>query len=225
MPPEKSSRSTGAEVSVSPGGCPPLPGQALSAPQSAVLPEFRWYHGQNVRPEPKGLGRFCVLPAREEDKAMQLIIRHFRDLTADELLDLAKLRISVFVVEQKCPYQEMDEYDRDAWHIWLADENGIQAYLRVLPPGKAFPDAAIGRVIAVKRHCGLASRLLQEGIRLARAVCRADAVQLEAQTYARGLYEKAGFRQVSGEFLEDGIPHIRMRLDFTDREDHKGENT
>ena len=93
---------------------------------------------------------------------MQLIIRHFRDLTADELLDLAKLRISVFVVEQKCPYQEMDEYDRDAWHIWLADENGIQAYLRVLPPGKAFPDAAIGRVIAVKRHCGLASRLLQE---------------------------------------------------------------
>ena len=119
----------------------------------------------------------------------------------------------------------MDEYDRDAWHIWLADENGIQAYLRVLPPGKAFPDAAIGRVIAVKRHCGLASRLLQEGIRLARTVCRADAVQQEAQTYARGLYEKAGFRQVSGEFLEVGIPHIRMRLDFTDREDHKGENT
>ena len=100
---------------------------------------------------------------------MQLIIRHFRDLTADELLDLAKLRISVFVVEQRCPYQEMDEYDRDAWHIWLADENGIQAYLRVLPPGKAFPDAAIGRVIAVKRHCGLASRLLQEGIRLGRS--------------------------------------------------------
>ena len=70
---------------------------------------------------------------------MQLIIRHFRDLTADELLDLAKLRISVFVVEQKCPYQEMDEYDRDAWHIWFADENGIQRIFGCCLRAKHFP--------------------------------------------------------------------------------------
>lgn len=65
-------------------------------------------------------------------------------------------------------------------------------------------------MIAVKRRCGLGSRVLAEGIRAAQEFFRADAIYLEAQTYARGLYEKQGFRQISEEFLLDGIPHIKM---------------
>ena len=65
---------------------------------------------------------------------------------------------------------------------------------------------AIGRVIAVKRRCGLGSRILSEGIRAARELLGADQIYLEAQTYAKGLYEKQGFRQISDEFLLDGTP-------------------
>ena len=81
---------------------------------------------------------------------MDIIIKHFNDLSARELFEIYKLRVSVFVVEQKCPYQEVDDADKEAYHVMLRDEGGIQAYARVLPPGAYFEDAAIGRVIAVK---------------------------------------------------------------------------
>lgn len=145
---------------------------------------------------------------------MELTIRHFDELTAGELFEIYKLRVSVFVVEQQCPYQEVDEADRHAYHLCLRDDSGIAAYLRVVEPGILFDTAAVGRVLSVRRRQGLASRLLREGLRAAREKYGAEAVTLEAQVYARSLYEKAGFRAVSDEFLEDGIPHVRMVYTF-----------
>ena len=142
---------------------------------------------------------------------MERIVRHFDELTTRELFDLYKLRVSVFVVEQNCPYQEVDDADRVSYHVWLRDEDGIAAYLRVIPAGVSFEDVSIGRVIAVRRRCGLGTRIVEEGIRVAREKLRAQRITIEAQTYARALYEKLGFRQTSAEFLEDGIPHIRMQ--------------
>lgn len=141
---------------------------------------------------------------------MELVVKHFKELTLEELVDIYKLRVSVFVVEQHCPYQEVDEADKAAYHLWLKDENGIQAYARVLPQGATFPTASIGRVIAVKRRCGLGSKIVEAAVNTAREKFHADKITIEAQVYARGLYEKAGFVQVSEPFLEDGIPHIRM---------------
>ena len=69
---------------------------------------------------------------------MELIVKHFSELSAEELFEIYKLRISVFVVEQNCPYQEADDADRAAYHVWLKDETGIKAYARVLPPGVTF---------------------------------------------------------------------------------------
>ena len=143
---------------------------------------------------------------------MELMVKHFTELSAEELFEIYKLRVSVFVVEQKCPYQEIDDADKVAYHIWLRDEKGIRAYARVLPQGAAFPTAAIGRVIAVKRRCGLGSKIVACAIETAREKFSADQITIEAQVYARSLYEKAGFRQTSEEFLEDGIPHIQMQL-------------
>jgi len=143
---------------------------------------------------------------------MKLWCRHFDELTADELYRILALRVSVFVVEQQCPYQELDERDRNCWHIWLEDGGEIQAYARVLDKGASFPEASIGRVIAVKRRQGLGTRIVKEAIRVAEERYGAGAITIEAQTYARGLYEKLGFFQTSEEFLEDGIPHIQMRL-------------
>ena len=86
---------------------------------------------------------------------MELFVKHFSELTAQELYEIYKLRVSVFVVEQKCCYQEVDDADENAYHVWLRDEDGIEAYARVLPRGATFPEVSIGRVIAVKRRCGL----------------------------------------------------------------------
>jgi ElaA protein len=145
---------------------------------------------------------------------MQLHVKRFQELTLDELYAILKLRVDVFVVEQSCPYAELDGLDRDALHIWLRDEDGIKAYVRVLDKGVKSEHAALGRVIAVKRRMGLGTRIVQAGLDAAREYFGAAAVYIEAQTYARGLYEKLGFRQISGEFLEDGIPHIQMLKEF-----------
>lgn len=144
---------------------------------------------------------------------MELFVKRFEQLTAGELFHIYRLRTAVFVVEQKCPYQEVDDADRDAWHLWLEDGGEIAAYLRLLP-GEEEGTPVIGRVVSAKRGQGLGMRILTEGIALARKK-GARAVALAAQTYAKGFYEKAGFRVVSGEFLEDGIPHVKMRLELS----------
>ncbi len=141
---------------------------------------------------------------------MELIVKHFSQLTRDELFELYKLRVAVFIVEQQCAYPEVDDADKSAYHLWLRSEEGIQAYLRLLPPHTTFDTVSIGRVIAVKRRQGLGGRIVAEGIRAAQEKFGAQAITIEAQTYARELYEKAGFVQTSQEFLEDGIPHIQM---------------
>ena len=141
---------------------------------------------------------------------MELTGKHFSELTTEELFDIYKLRVSVFVVEQNCPYQEVDSADKTAYHIWLKEDGELLAYLRVLPRGVVREEVSLGRVIAVRRRCGLGSRILAAGIRTAVERFGADCIVIEAQTYARGLYEKAGYVQTSEEFLEDGIPHIQM---------------
>ncbi len=144
-----------------------------------------------------------------------LYVKHFHELTVDELYEILKLRVSVFVVEQNCPYMEVDDLDQSAIHVYLKDENGIQAYLRVMDKNISRKYVSIGRVIAVKRRCGLGSQILREGIRQAIESFGAKEIYLEAQTYAKALYEKQGFKQISEEFLEDGIPHVKMILEVS----------
>ena len=115
---------------------------------------------------------------------MKKIVKHFSQLGAQELFEIYKLRASVFVIEQNCPYQEVDDGDREAYHVWLEDEAGIQAYARVLPPGVTFPKASIGRVIAVKRRCGLGSRIVEAAIETAKEKFHTDVITIEAQVYA-----------------------------------------
>lgn len=144
---------------------------------------------------------------------MKLQTKHFKDLTTEELYALLRLRVSVFVVEQNCPYMELDNLDQEALHVWLEDEDGIAAYLRVLDRGAESEYVSIGRVISVKRNSGMGSRILAEGIKAASERFCADKIYLEAQTYAKRLYEKQGFKQISDEFLLDGIPHVKMILE------------
>ena len=145
---------------------------------------------------------------------MTLQIKRFGELTAAELYEILKLRVDVFVVEQACPYPELDGLDKKALHLWLEAEDGVHAYLRVMDRGAESQYVSIGRVVARERRRGLGTRILKEGIRAARERLGAEAVYLEAQTYAVGLYEKQGFRPISEEFLLDGIPHVKMLLEL-----------
>ena len=145
---------------------------------------------------------------------MELYAKRFEELTNSELYEILKLRVDTFVVEQNCPYPELDDKDQAALHVFLRDDDGIQAYLRVMDRGVNSEYVSIGRVIAVRKRCGLGSRILEEGMKLAKEQFDADKVYLEAQVYARGLYEKHGFQQVSDVFLEDGIPHIKMTAEI-----------
>ena len=154
---------------------------------------------------------------------MELVIKHFNELTTRELYDILKFRVSVFVVEQNCPYQEIDELDLDAYHMYLSDNSNIIAYLRVFKYNEyknkylsssetVFNTAAIGRVAVSIRRKGYATQLLKHAIDLVKAKFDVSCIILEAQVYASKLYEQVGFTKCSEEFLEDGIPHIQMIL-------------
>lgn len=145
---------------------------------------------------------------------MELFIKSYDELTRDELYKILKVRIDVFVVEQNCPYPELDGKDTGAYHVWLSENDEIVAYLRVLDKGVSFKDASLGRVLATKRRCGLGTRIVKEGIRVAKEKFDAKRITIEAQTYASALYEKLGFVKFGDEFLEDGIPHIGMTLEL-----------
>lgn len=141
---------------------------------------------------------------------MEKIAKRFQELTTEELYAVLKLRQDVFILEQKCLYPDLDACDQQALHVWLQDEGGIAAYLRILDRGVKSPYVSMGRVIAARRGCGLGAEIVRQGLLAAKEVYGADTVYLEAQLYARGFYEKLGFRAVSMPFDEDGIPHIKM---------------
>lgn len=145
---------------------------------------------------------------------MELVIKHFRELTLDELYDIVQARVDIFVVEQKCPYRELDDKDKNAYHIFLRDEGGIVAYLRTLDKGVAFDEASIGRIITVRRGQGFGAVIMREGIEFAAKQYNTDKIKIMAQHYAKGFYEKFGFKQCSEPFDDDGIEHINMILEL-----------
>lgn len=138
---------------------------------------------------------------------MELLVKRFRDLSIDELYTILKIRVDVFVVEQGCPYEEIDDQDQNALHLYLKDDNRIKAYLRIIDGND---HAKIGRVIAIDRRKGLGTIIMNEAIRVCEENLNKERITLEAQTYVREFYEKLGFKQVSEPFYLDGIEHIKM---------------
>ena len=143
---------------------------------------------------------------------MELHVKRFDELSAAELYAILRLRMEVFMLEQRCLYPELDGLDRDALHVWLSDDGGVAAYLRILDRGVRGDHVTIGRVIAARRRLGLGTQVMREGIRAARELFGADTIYVEAQEYAQPFYERLGFRRISEPFDEDGIPHVKMLL-------------
>ena len=147
---------------------------------------------------------------------MKLSIKKFEELTPGELYDIIKLRNAVFVVEQNCVYQDLDGKDVNAYHVTLSDEEGIQAYLRVLDAGVSYSEPSLGRIISAKRRMGLGSAVVKAGIEVAKEKYGAGILRISAQVQAMPFYESLGFTAVSDVYDEDGIPHREMVLEISE---------
>ena len=143
---------------------------------------------------------------------MKLVSKTFDQLNTNELYEILRARVNIFVVEQNCPYSELDGQDYESLHVFYEEQGKILAYLRAY---KMSHDVVrMGRVLTVSRGTGLGGKLLSHGIQEIREKFSPKSIYIEAQTYAVGFYEREGFKVCSEEFLEDGIPHVKMELVF-----------
>lgn len=149
------------------------------------------------------------------DSQASLTVATGTDLSACDLHDILRLRVDIFVVEQACPYPELDGLDmlESTRHVWFADDAGPTSYLRILGDPNSVDIVGeiwrIGRVVtrADMRGAGLAARLMRAAIEL---VGGAETV-LDAQSHLQDFYASLGFLKVGEEYIEDGIPHVPMR--------------
>ena len=144
---------------------------------------------------------------------MEVIVKHYNELSLDELYEILRIRAEVFIVEQNCVYQDVDCVDKEAYHVWLKENGEVVGYLRIVDKGKRLDEVSLGRVISLKRRCGVGTLLMREGIKVAREKFGAEKIKIGAQAYAVPFYEGVGFRVISGEYDEDGIPHVYMILE------------
>ena len=143
-----------------------------------------------------------------------VIIKSFDELNKAEFYQIVQLRIEVFIVEQNCPYPDLDGKDQEAQHMWIEDTGEIVCSLRINPAGSRFAEPSLGRIVTKKSHRKqvLAEVLINKAINL---VCEKEsrAIRISAQCYLEKYYEKFGFLKASEEYLEDDIPHIEMLRD------------
>jgi len=142
----------------------------------------------------------------------------FNDLTPHQLYAVLQARTEVFVMEQQCLFQDMDGKDAACHHLigWTTDQQ-VAAYVRIVPPGLAFAEASIGRVLTTKigRGTGTGKILLLKGIQQTHALYPTYNIRIGAQQYLEQFYASFGFLTVSGMYLEDDIPHVEMLMNKT----------
>ena len=149
---------------------------------------------------------------RGDRKEMSAILhkKTFRELTTDELYELLRVRSETFVVGQNCVYQDLDNDDKTAIHLWLTVDDRLVAMARLCPAGTHLPEISIGRVIATERGKGYGKQIMIHAINAAVEILNATRIDIQAQGYAKGFYENVGFKQTSDTYILENIPHINM---------------
>lgn len=148
---------------------------------------------------------------------MKLVAKYFNELTTTELYELLKARAEIFVVEQNCVYQDLDGVDYRSLHVYYEEDGRVLAYLRAFEKEDMENTVQMGRVLSIEHGIGLGGKILKEGLQIISKKMNPKCIYIEAQCYAVGYYEKVGFEVCSDEFLEDGIPHVQMKL-FIDKQ-------
>ncbi len=160
-----------------------------------------------------------MTPAKSAPQSIEGPLRwhclRFDRLSLDQLYALLQRRAEVFVVEQNCPYLDIDGKDRaaDTHHLLAEDAAGaIHAYLRLLAPGVSYGEASLGRVITstAARGSGLGHELMQRALAEADRLWPRQPIRIGAQAHLQRYYARHGFITDSAEYLEDDIPHVEM---------------
>jgi len=141
-------------------------------------------------------------------------LKSFDALTNSQLYQILRLRSEIFVVEQDCVYQDMDDKDKTALHFFKEEVQQIVAYTRLFKPGDYYKEASIGRVVVKesRRSTGLGHLLIERSIEQIEKTIGKIPIKIGAQVYLKQFYESHHFKKISKEYLEDGIPHIHMLL-------------
>jgi len=143
---------------------------------------------------------------------MQVYIKTFDELAIHELYQILRLRSEVFVVEQDCVYQDVDNKDQKALHVIGLKEDEVVAYTRVFKPGDYFDNVSIGRVVVRQdqRKYGLGKQIMLATMAAIDQRFPNKPIEISAQSYLLKFYTDLGFSAFGEEYLEDGIPHRRM---------------
>lgn len=146
---------------------------------------------------------------------LQFIIKKFEELTVPELYQLLRLRSEVFVVEQNCVYQDIDNKDPKALHVLGLYDGEIVAYTRLFDAGYYFDEASIGRVVISDKYRDRkwGHELIRVSIQAIKDYFGKTQITISAQEYLKKFYESHGFVQTSEMYLEDDIPHIQMKIE------------
>ena len=145
---------------------------------------------------------------------MKITVFKYQDLGSDRLYEILKIRSEVFVVEQKCAYQDLDNKDEKALHVIGEKNNKIIAYTRIFKKGDFFKNSSIGRVLVKKtyRNKDYGRKIMTSSIEKLKKDPKEETIELSAQKYLLKFYSEFGFEKVGEEYLEDNIPHIKMIL-------------
>ncbi len=138
----------------------------------------------------------------------------YNELTTNQLYNILKLRAEVFVVEQNCAYQDLDNKDNKALHLIGEINNEIIAYTRIFKKGDYFTNSSIGRVLVKKefRKKELGKAIMEKSIEIIKKNTKEEKIEISAQKYLTKFYKDLGFKKTGKEYLEDNIPHIKMIL-------------
>ncbi|MES2107712.1 MAG: GNAT family N-acetyltransferase [Bacteroidota bacterium] len=142
------------------------------------------------------------------------MLKAFNELTVHQLYEILKLRSAIFVLEQQCLYQDMDDKDKHCHHLMIFEDNQLAAYTRLVPGGISFSEISIGRVITnpAYRGKGLGRKLMEQSIEACYDLFGKQPIRIGAQLYLEDFYSSLGFIQQGEMYLEDDIPHIEMLL-------------
>lgn len=144
---------------------------------------------------------------------MQFILKHFNDLSVLELYDLLQLREEVFQLEQNCLYKDIDDKDKECYHLLLYKDAELVAYCRLVPEEISYEKyVSIGRVVSKTKYRkeGLGRLLMQEAMQQMQNLFPNQAIKISAQKYLQKFYESYGFKTEGEWYMEDDIPHIAM---------------
>lgn len=143
---------------------------------------------------------------------MKYWLKEFNELSNTELYKILRLRNDIFIVEQKCPYDDIDGKDIKCLHLFLEDKDKVLGYLRIIPKGISFSQPSIGRVLVRKeyRGKGIARDMMLKAIQFIKKSWNEKEIKISAQVYLKEFYKGLGFISVSDTYLDDGIPHVDM---------------